>query len=173
MCRSEYSIDIGNMLPGDLILRYEPTEGTFLRSVSLCTLSLFHQRVIPILRSGRGIGSAAACETVLSAGGHVVASVLQRRKVLGWPAMSRCLFVGVGILDQRGLRESSSQKRQPGRERTIGESHGDSDRWEACLRRENLAIVAGRALHVPNFARRIAPRWVDDGVDSRAVHGRE
>src|SRR5215472_8928489 len=53
-------------------------------------------------------------ETVLSTGRDVAAVVLQRRKVLRWPAMPCCLFVGVGILDQRGLRESSSQKRQPG-----------------------------------------------------------
>src|SRR5215472_16713057 len=91
-------------------------------------------------RAERVICSAAACEAVLSPRRDVSTVVLQRRKVLRWQAMPCRLFVGVGILDQRGLRESSSQKRQPGWERTIGESHGHGNRRKAGLRRENLAI---------------------------------
>src|SRR5262249_17253394 len=69
-------------------------------------------------------------------------SALQRRKCLRWPAVFGRLFVGVGILDQGRLAESSAQESESGGQRVISESHGDSNGRKARLRREDLTIGA-------------------------------
>src|ERR1051326_2863765 len=88
---------------------------------------------------------------------HLKLCALQRWKLFRRAAMMSRLLVCVAILDQRALAERPTQECQSRRQRAVREPHRDCDGGKACLRREDLAVVSRRTLHVADFAWRIAP----------------